>query len=419
MQSFGTVFSDKGPTRNGVPCETANETVTPKTLPINEIQEIFDMKQLKKIAAAVLIAAMLCLLLPQLGVNAEALKRGSRGDLVRQLQTRLRSWGYYSGTVDGVYGAKTESAVRTFQKRNGLTADGTAGSATQSRLYANNAVTAQVAKASADNGERQSAEYRVNGAYQASLAGGGIAVGDREALYCADASQGGILVKKPYNGAAASVMAYDVPRFLHLTNGKLYYVASEGGEDCVIRLNTQSGSREVLARAGVVLKFALCDGVMYMLDANAALKEKTLSGEESELMTGVSDFTLDATGKALLCVTQDGVVSFGIQTGQSEMVYTGAADQAAMCGQALLVRSGGSVIRVMNGQMATIRRDGASCLLVYGQKVIELTGRGVMTCDVNGENATTIANGSFEAASIANGVLYLGGADGYTQSVSL
>ena len=95
-------------------------------------------------------------------------------------------------------------------------------------------------------------------------------------------------------------MAYDVPRFLHLTNGKLYYVASEGGEDCVIRLNTQSGSREVLARAGVALKFALCDGVMYMLDANAALKERTLSGEESELMTGVSDFTLDAAGKALL-----------------------------------------------------------------------------------------------------------------------
>ena len=156
-----------------------------------------------------------------------------------------------------------------------------------------------------------------------------------------------------------------------------------------------------------------------MLDANAALKERTLSGEESELMTGVSDFTLDATGKALLCVTQDGVVSFGIQTGQSEMVYTGAADQAAMCGQALLVRAGGSIVRVMNGQMATIRRDGATCLFVYGQKVIELTGRGVMTCDVNGENATMIADGSFEAASIANGVLYLGSASGYTKSVSL
>lgn len=351
---------------------------------------------------------------------SDVLTAGMSGEQVRQVQSRLAALGYLSASfISGTYDDATAQAVRQFQQANGLTADGTAGSATQSRLYANNAVTAQVAKASADNGERQSAEYRVNGAYQASLAGGGIAVGDREALYCADASQGGILVKKPYNGAAASVMAYDVPRFLHLTNGKLYYVASEGGEDCVIRLNTQSGSREVLARAGVVLKFALCDGVMYMLDANAALKEKTLSGEESELMTGVSDFTLDAVNKTLLCVTQDGVTAFGIQTGQSERVYTGAADQAMMCGQALLVRSGGSVIRVMNGQMATIRRDGASCLLVYGQKVIELTSRGVMTCDVNGENATTIADGSFEAASIANGVLYLGSASGYTQSVSL
>ena len=95
------------------------------------------MKQLKKIAAAVLIAAMLGLLLPQLGVNAEALKRGSRGDLVRQLQTRLRSWGYYSGTVDGVYGAKTESAVRAFQKRNGLTADGIVGQKTAAALGLN------------------------------------------------------------------------------------------------------------------------------------------------------------------------------------------------------------------------------------------------------------------------------------------
>ena len=351
---------------------------------------------------------------------SDVLTAGMSGEQVRQVQSRLAALGYLSASfISGAYDEATAQAVRQFQQANGLTADGTAGSATQSRLYASNAVTAQVARASADNTERQSAEYRVNGAYQASLAGGGIAVGDRNALYCADAAQGGILVKKPYNGAASSVVAYDVPRFLHLTNGKLYYVASEGGEDCVIRVNTESGSREVLARAGVVLKFALCDGVMYMLDANAALKERTLSGEESELMTGVTDFTLDAANKALLCVTQDGVASFGIQTGQSAMVYTGAADQAMMCGQALLVRAGGSVIRVMNGQMATIRRDGAACLLVYGQKVIELTSKGVMTCDVNGENATTIANGAFEAASIANGVLYLGGADGYTQSVSL
>ena len=336
------------------------------------------------------------------------------------MQSRLAALGYLSASfVSGVYDSATEQAVRQFQQANGLTADGAAGSGTLSRLYASSAVTAQVAHQSADNSGRQNEEYRLNGAYQASLAGGGIVVSDRNALYGADAAQGGMLVKHPYNGASASLLSRDVPRFLHLTNGKLYYVASDGGEDCVIRLNTQSGNREVLLRAGIVLKFALHDGVMYILDANAALKERTLSGEESELMTGVSDFSLDVQGNALLCVTQNGVVSFSITTGQQTTLYSGAADQAVQCGQALLVRSGGAIVRVMNGQSATIRRDGATCLLVYGQKVIELTNKGVMTCDVNGENATTLLNAAYESASIANGTLYLGTSGGYTASVVL
>lgn len=353
-------------------------------------------------------------------VVSDVLTAGMSGEQVRQVQSRLAALGYLSASfVSGVYDSATEQAVRQFQQANGLTADGAAGSGTQSRLYASSAVTAQVAHQSADNSGRQNEEYRLNGAYQASLAGGGIVVSDRNALYGADAAQGGMLVKHPYNGASASLLSRDVPRFLHLTNGKLYYVASDGGEDCVIRLNTQSGNREVLLRAGIVLKFALHDGVMYILDANAALKERTLSGEESELMTGVSDFSLDVQENALLCVTQNGVVSFSITTGQQTTIYSGAADQAVQCGQALLVRSGGSIVRVMNGQSATIRRDGATCLLVYGQKVIELTNKGVMTCDVNGENATTLLNAAYESASIANGTLYLGTSGGYTASVVL
>ncbi|ADU26011.1 spore cortex-lytic enzyme [Ethanoligenens harbinense] len=55
---------------------------------------------------------------------------GSTGSEVRQIQTRLKSWGYYTGTVDGVYGAGTRAAVIAFQRKNGLTADGVAGSAT-------------------------------------------------------------------------------------------------------------------------------------------------------------------------------------------------------------------------------------------------------------------------------------------------
>ena len=137
------------------------------------------------------------------------------------------------------------------------------------------------------------------------------------------------------------------------------------------------------------------------------------------LMENVVDFTLDAKNNALICVTQEGVVSFGIDTGRKTTLYAGGADQAAMCGDALLVRTGGSIVRVANGQSATIRRDGATLMGVYGQKVIQLTNRGVMTCDVNGENVTTILHGSFDTMSIANGVLYVGDQKGYTQYVTL
>ena len=57
-------------------------------------------------------------------------KYGSRGDEVRQIQTKLKNWGYYSGSVDGIYGSATLSAVKSFQKKNGLTVDGIAGTKT-------------------------------------------------------------------------------------------------------------------------------------------------------------------------------------------------------------------------------------------------------------------------------------------------
>ena len=52
---------------------------------------------------------------------------GSRGQEVRQIQSKLRELGLYSGSIDGVYGTATQKAVRQFQKNCGLTADGIAG----------------------------------------------------------------------------------------------------------------------------------------------------------------------------------------------------------------------------------------------------------------------------------------------------
>ena len=63
--------------------------------------------------------------------EVEALsKYGSRGSEVRTIQEKLKRWGYYSGSVDGIYGSQTVSAVKKFQKKNGLTVDGIAGTQT-------------------------------------------------------------------------------------------------------------------------------------------------------------------------------------------------------------------------------------------------------------------------------------------------
>lgn len=72
------------------------------------------------------------------GNTAIAVSRyGSRGNEVIQIQTKLKRWGYYNGSIDGIYGSKTVSAVKYFQRKNGLTADGIAGAKTLAALGIN------------------------------------------------------------------------------------------------------------------------------------------------------------------------------------------------------------------------------------------------------------------------------------------
>lgn len=62
------------------------------------------------------------------------LRQGAKGNEVKEVQRRLKRWGYYKGSVDGVFGAGTRSAVIAFQKKNGLTADGVVGKSTYKAL---------------------------------------------------------------------------------------------------------------------------------------------------------------------------------------------------------------------------------------------------------------------------------------------
>lgn len=67
---------------------------------------------------------------PQESADALVLKQGSRGDLVKQVQTKLIRWGYMSGKADGIFGAKTKEGVKYFQRKNGLSVDGIVGTKT-------------------------------------------------------------------------------------------------------------------------------------------------------------------------------------------------------------------------------------------------------------------------------------------------
>ena len=69
-----------------------------------------------------------------IGGSSTVLRKGSSGNAVKQVQQKLANWGYYSGSVDGVYGSATEAAVRKFQRNNGLAADGICGVKTLSAM---------------------------------------------------------------------------------------------------------------------------------------------------------------------------------------------------------------------------------------------------------------------------------------------
>lgn len=66
--------------------------------------------------------------------SAAVVKRGSSGSTVKTIQTKLKRWGYYKGSVDGIYGSGTVSAVKYFQRKNGLTADGIVGKKTAAAM---------------------------------------------------------------------------------------------------------------------------------------------------------------------------------------------------------------------------------------------------------------------------------------------
>ncbi|MBP2032441.1 N-acetylmuramoyl-L-alanine amidase [Clostridium algifaecis] len=101
------------------------------------IRKIFGLKKEIILVALILITylANSIFIFPyNNAVKAVTYYYGSKGNVVGNIQKKLKSWGYYNGSVDNIYGYQTFTAVKYFQSKNGLKTDGVAGDATLKAL---------------------------------------------------------------------------------------------------------------------------------------------------------------------------------------------------------------------------------------------------------------------------------------------
>ncbi|MCT8975871.1 spore cortex-lytic enzyme [Clostridium sp. CX1] len=90
------------------------------------------------------LAIMITYIITSIGVapynnaaRAIAYNYGDRGNIVLEIQRRLKAWGYYDGDLDAIYGYRTYTGVRSFQAKHGLAVDGIAGDRTLNALGIN------------------------------------------------------------------------------------------------------------------------------------------------------------------------------------------------------------------------------------------------------------------------------------------
>ncbi len=87
------------------------------------------------------------------------LRRGYTGDDVIAVQERLKELGYYTGSIDGVYGSGSIAAATAFQKNNGLKVDGLTGQSTYAALFSSSAVAAGSSSSSGSSSSGSSSTY--------------------------------------------------------------------------------------------------------------------------------------------------------------------------------------------------------------------------------------------------------------------
>ena len=97
---------------------------------------------------------------------SRSLRKGSRGNDVLAVQTKLKELGYYTGSLDGDFGRGTLAAVISFQKKNSLKQDGVVGSSTFGKLFSSSAISAGSSSSTpgtADETPSESLRYGASG----------------------------------------------------------------------------------------------------------------------------------------------------------------------------------------------------------------------------------------------------------------
>ncbi len=149
-------------------------------------------------------------------VQAAVLRQGSKGGEVKEVQRRLKQWGYYSGAVDGIYGPATVEAVKKFQRKNGLTADGIAGKATYEALGMNDS-----AKVLGGGGSKNNSSYTNSDLY---LLAKCIYAEARGESYTGQVAVGAVILNRVASSAFPNTVAgviYQQNAFTAVTDGQI------------------------------------------------------------------------------------------------------------------------------------------------------------------------------------------------------
>ena len=157
-------------------------------------------------------------------VDVAVLRQGSSGAEVKEVQRRLKLWGYYQGSVDGVFGAGTKNAIIAFQKKNGLKADGVVGASTYKALGMTNSYNILVSGSGQGKGEGQFSSSEVYLLARTIYAEG------RGEPYSGQVAIGAVVLNRVRNNAfpnTISGVVYQKHAFTAVTDGQINLTPDE------------------------------------------------------------------------------------------------------------------------------------------------------------------------------------------------